>query len=344
MKLSLIVPVYNTQDYLKECLDSLMAQTWRDVEIICVDDGSTDDSARILSEYGRFDDRIHIIRQENKGLSAARNAGLRAASGDYVGFVDSDDVLERTACERLAMEILGKEPDLIIFGAKTIPERALQEDRWLKSVLSPGDVMLRGDALREVMAQPGAWPFVWRNCIRRGLLLSEGLLFDESVRYGEDTLFQLCLLPACQRISMISDRLYAYRKGRPGSLMERLKQGVDKRASFHVPLVEKAALYWAQKGWMAAWGDVFLGWSLEFAAYDVTLAQPSERADYARRLMNLWQTYGLASVPRTACAQTFLLMVQSQCGHGRVQCALMKTMRRAILKAIGVYRSMKHLD
>lgn len=344
MKLSMIVPVYNTQDYLRECLDSLVAQTWADIEIICVDDGSTDASAQILGEYGRLDERIQIIRQENRGLSAARNAGLKAASGEYVGFVDSDDVLERTACERLVHEIWGKEPDLIVFGAKTIPETALSQDSWLSSALSPGDVMLRGEELRAVMMQPGAWPFVWRNCIRRSLLVSEGLLFDESVRYGEDTLFQMCLLPACSRISFISDRLYAYRKDRPGSLMEQLKQGVDRRAAFHVPLVERAADYWAKKGWMQRWGDVFLGWSLEFAAYDVTLARKEERRDYAQRMIQLWQTHGLMQTRRTACAQTFFLMVESQCGQARLRCALMKMIRNGMLKAISVYRSVRRIS
>lgn len=344
MKLSMIVPVYNTQDYLRECLDSLVHQTWTDIEIICVDDGSTDASAQILGEYGRFDDRIQIIRQENRGLSAARNAGLKAASGEYVGFVDSDDVLEETACERLVQEIWGKEPDLIIFGARTIPEEALSQDRWLSNVLSPTDVMLREGELRRVMMQSAAWPFVWRNCIRRSLLVSEGLLFDEDVRYGEDTLFQMCLLPACRRISFISDRLYAYRKDRPGSLMQQLKQGVDRRASFHVPLVERAAEYWARKGWMQRWGDVFLGWSLEFAAYDVTLARQDERRDYARRMIRLWQTHGLMKAGRTACAQTFLLMVESQCGHARLRCAVMKTIRNGMLKAISVYRSVRRIS
>lgn len=343
MKLSLIVPVYNTRDYVSECLESLIGQTWRDIEIICVNDGSTDDSARILQEYAWRDERISILTQENRGLSAARNAGLRAARGEYVLFVDSDDRLEGTACERLVYEIVGKEPDLIVFGANTIPAAALEADKWLKAVLSPNDVMIRGGALHEVMLQPGAWPFVWRNCIRRGLLESEGLTFDESVRYGEDTLFQLCLLPACRRISFISDRLYDYRKGRAGSLMERLQQGWEKRASFHLPLVERAADYWRVKGWMTRWGEVFLGWSLEFVAYDVTRAEPEKRREYAERLLKLWHDNGLDAERRTRCGQTFELMVESVCGRHRVRSVLMRLTRNGMLRAIALYRRLKHI-
>ena len=223
MKISVIVPVYNTEAYLAECLDSLIHQTWTDLEIICVNDGSPDNSAAILAKYAEKDSRIRVITQKNGGLSSARNSGLRAATGEYVCFVDSDDRMEKIACERLAMEILGKQPDMIVFGANTIPEGALEQDPWLKFVLTPRDIMFRDGNLNELLLEPGVRPFVWRNCIRRSLLEAQQLAFDESVRYGEDTVFQLCLLPACRRVSFISDRLYDYRKDRPGSLMERLK-------------------------------------------------------------------------------------------------------------------------
>ena len=103
MKLSLIVPVYNTRAYLEKCMESLLNQTWTDLEILCVNDGSTDYSGEILDKFARRDSRVQVISQENRGLSAARNAGLRRATGEYVCFVDSDDVLELDACRRLAL-------------------------------------------------------------------------------------------------------------------------------------------------------------------------------------------------------------------------------------------------
>ena len=329
MKLSLIVPVYNTQAYLEKCMESLLNQTWTDLEILCVNDGSTDDSGEILDKFARRDSRVQVISQENRGLSAARNAGLRRATGEYVCFVDSDDVLELDACRRLALEILGKEPDLVVFGAKTLPPEELQKDPWLKWTLSPRDEMLREGDLRRLMQAPGAWPFVWRDCVRRELLLRENLWFDESVRYGEDTVFQLCLLPACRRVSFISDRLYIYRKDRPGSLMERLKAGREKRAEMHLPLVEKTAAYWRKKGWMDSWGDVFLGWSLEFAAYDVYRAEKERRGEYARRLMRLWADAGLEGQPMTACARSYYLLVESCTGKHRVKAWCANSWRRA---------------
>ena len=90
-KVSVIIPVYNVEKYLKQCLDSVVNQTLKDIEIICVNDGSTDNSLEILEEYAQKDNRIIIISQENQGQSVARNIALEKATGEYVGFVDSDD-------------------------------------------------------------------------------------------------------------------------------------------------------------------------------------------------------------------------------------------------------------
>ena len=100
-KISVIVPVYNTERYLASCLDSLLAQTFQDWEAICVDDGSTDECKNILQQYGLKDKRLKIIAQKNKGLSSARNAGLDYAKGEYVFFLDSDDIIPEYALEMM---------------------------------------------------------------------------------------------------------------------------------------------------------------------------------------------------------------------------------------------------
>ena len=94
MKVSVIIPVYNVEKYLCKCLDSVVNQTLRDIEIICVDDGSTDSSWEILKEYAQRDDRIKLIHKENGGLSSARNVAMQVAKGDYIGFIDSDDWID----------------------------------------------------------------------------------------------------------------------------------------------------------------------------------------------------------------------------------------------------------
>ena len=105
--LSVIVPVYNCEKYLKETLESISNQTFKDIEIICVNDGSTDDSVKVVEEFTKQDDRVRIINKENGGLSSARNAGLDAAKGKYVAFVDGDDLLDSNAFE-IALENIDK--------------------------------------------------------------------------------------------------------------------------------------------------------------------------------------------------------------------------------------------
>lgn len=114
-KVSVIIPVYNTEDYLNECLESITNQTLTDMEIICIDDGSTDCSSDMLKEYQGNDSRISVITQENRGLAYARNVGLRNAKGDYVYFMDSDDILELEALEELYGLCQKDDLDMVIF-------------------------------------------------------------------------------------------------------------------------------------------------------------------------------------------------------------------------------------
>src|SRR3954449_5241960 len=100
-RVSVVVPIYNVEPYLGDCLDSLAAQTFRDLEIVMVDDGSTDRSGEIARDYGARDPRFRLVERPNGGLSAARNTGIDAARGEFLAFVDSDDVVAPTAYERL---------------------------------------------------------------------------------------------------------------------------------------------------------------------------------------------------------------------------------------------------
>ena len=116
LKVSVVIPVYNTAEYLPQCLESVMNQTLREIEIICVNDGSTDDSPHILAEYALKDERIRIIHKENGGLVAARKTGVLAAAGKYVAFVDSDDWIEADMYEHLYQTAEGHQVDMVTCG------------------------------------------------------------------------------------------------------------------------------------------------------------------------------------------------------------------------------------
>lgn len=123
IKISFIVPVYNVEKYLSECLDSLVRQTYGNIEIIAVNDGSTDKSGEILSEYACNDNRIKVINQSNQGLSVARNVGMRYVTGDYILFVDSDDYIALHSVELLVSKIKSCDsdvPDIVIFSRRNL--------------------------------------------------------------------------------------------------------------------------------------------------------------------------------------------------------------------------------
>ena len=121
-KVSIILPIYNVEDYLSRCLESLINQTLLDIEIIGVNDGSKDHSADILRQYMALDSRIQMIDKENGGTASARNAGLDAASGEMIFFLDPDDYVAKNACERIYEEHLSYGADIIVFGSTPFPE------------------------------------------------------------------------------------------------------------------------------------------------------------------------------------------------------------------------------
>lgn len=124
--LSVIIPVYNVSFYLEECLSSVVHQSLQDIEIICINDGSTDNSLEILKKWGKKDNRIVILNQENKGVSAARNEGLKIAKGNYITFVDADDMVCPNIYSSLIPKMQIYELDAYIFAFKTFPNEKIE--------------------------------------------------------------------------------------------------------------------------------------------------------------------------------------------------------------------------
>ena len=130
---SVIVPVYNAAAWVARCLDSLLAQTLRDIEVICIDDGSTDSSSGIIREYARRDTRLHLISQANCGTVAARKAGVGLSSGEFILFVDPDDWLEADACEKILPVMRKRDCDILQFGVHIHETASRTEAQRLKS-------------------------------------------------------------------------------------------------------------------------------------------------------------------------------------------------------------------
>ncbi len=225
MLFSVIIPVYNVEQYLRDCLDSVTNQTFSDWEAICVNDGSTDNSSAILKEYANQDSRISIITQLNGGLSAARNTGLDAARGKYVLFLDSDDWLEINALEVLSHNL--HEEDMLCFSGRRFFEREGQyhcADQLREHCYLSGMEYYNENAL---LHRDFAFVCVVLRAYKRSFLIKCGLRFKEGI-YHEDNLFTPLACYYAQEVRVINDCLYDYRvRDNSISTTKNLKRKID---------------------------------------------------------------------------------------------------------------------
>ena len=192
--LSVIVPVYNVEDHLVKCLDSIINQTFKDLEIILVNDGSTDNSAKICDDYAEKDARIKVIHQQNSGVSTARNRGIDLAAGDYITFVDSDDWLELQMYEKM-LEIAQQETivDVIMCDFKNIKKNSEVEitAEIRKGLYSKEEIILELYPTLIVTENFGRIPIVsvWSCLFKNSFLKDNNIEFDGKLFYSEDYLF-----------------------------------------------------------------------------------------------------------------------------------------------------------
>ena len=217
MKISIIVPVYNAEDYLEACVGSVLKQNLKDFELILVDDGSGDGSLEICREYAAVDERVRVISKNNGGVSSARNAGMSLASGEYVMFLDSDDMLEEEALSVFYENAAGA--DLVV------AESSVYEDGRFKFLISPQVEGFYGPddmvSFLELSLQRSrrCLDSPWCKMFRRQVLVRTGLRFDERLSYAEDKLFVYSYLLECRSVASVRKSLYRYfiRSGSLGS-------------------------------------------------------------------------------------------------------------------------------
>lgn len=215
VKISVIVPVYNTSMYLEECLDSLLNQTLKEIEIICVNDGSTDNSLSILENYIQKDRRIKIINQKNKGQSVARNKGISQAEGEYIGFLDSDDWADAKMFENLYTNAKQFDSDLAMCSVTVYDEKtrkATTNDPYMSLSLFPKSYFNKAftyndclDFLFRICVPP------WNKIYKTSWIKENDINFLEGVNF-EDMVFAVETLIKATKISLVNKPLVFYRK------------------------------------------------------------------------------------------------------------------------------------
>lgn len=219
---SVIVPVYNVEEYLDECISSIIAQTENSIQIILVDDGSKDHSGEICDRYAETDDRIVVIHQENNGVSAARNAGIEQVAGEWIMFVDADDFIEYDALESLLSIPENKKYDIIsgdyyrdINEKKSFydykQEYDLEQYRELFFGLCVSGNSAGGLLPKEIKKAPPMM-FPWLKLYKTDLIKSNNILFPVGQKSAEDQVFNLRVISAAKKIYYINKPIYYYRK------------------------------------------------------------------------------------------------------------------------------------
>ena len=219
--ISIIVPVYNAAPYLDKCISSILAQTHRNIELILVNDGSTDNSLEVCRAYAQKDPRIKVLTQENRGLGATRNAGLAQAAGAYIGFVDSDDYIAPNMMQTLLENALSHGADFVGAGYYQAELHSDKTEPFFH-VGYPFDTPIHREKLMELLRDVHSGNLLWfccRNLYRKTVLDRVGLRFSEE-NVIEDSLFNLEYLANCDSMVLIREPLYYYVMT-PGSIIRK---------------------------------------------------------------------------------------------------------------------------
>lgn len=206
-KISVIVPVYNAQKTIKKCIESILVQTYKNLEIILINDGSNDKTEEICEKLVQTDNRIKYYYKENTGVSKTRNFGLEKASGDYISFIDADDFLENNMYEIMIKEI--NNADILICNCFLISDnKKINNDIDIKNNSYENlEEMLKDVNNKEINRYVNP---PWNKLIKREIINNNNILFNSKISLGEDLLFNLTCMKYANKINIINERLYNY--------------------------------------------------------------------------------------------------------------------------------------
>lgn len=220
MKFSIIIPAYNVAQYIEECIESILNQDYDNYEIIVVDDGATDETPKILDEIASKSEKVRVIHQKNGGLSAARNSGIEAASGDYILFLDGDDFWsEKSFLTEVNKKINEKNVDVVIYSySYYYPDKIIKKSLNLKDITGETEKNYINLVKNELITAPA-----WNKCVKRNLF-ADGLLNFQVGVLSEDCLWCANLLKSIATYSVLDNSQYMYRQNRAGSITNVIKE------------------------------------------------------------------------------------------------------------------------
>lgn len=298
IKVSVILPVYNVSAYLRQCMDSVVNQTLRDIEIICVDDGSTDDSVDILKEYAQKDSRVKVIEQANAGAGAARNTGLGIAKGEYLSFLDSDDFFEPDMLEKAWSKAKEGDADFVVFRSDQYREdldKFVQVGWTLREKqLPPYRPIYFRNITGNVFKVFVGW--AWDKLYKREFVERRRLKFQE-IRTSNDMLFVFSAVAFADRIEIVDEVLAHQRRNNPNSLSNTREKSWQ---CFHEAL---AALKKALKdnGNFWEYEQDYINYALHFSLWHLdTITGPKKEVLYNKLKDEWFEEFGIKGLDESS--------------------------------------------
>lgn len=297
IKVSVILPVYNVEPYLRQCMDSIVGQTLEEIEIICIDDGSSDNSLNILKEYQQKDSRVRVIEQQNAGAGAARNAGMRVASGQYLSFLDSDDFFEPDMLEKAYACAEHYTADFIVFHSDQfhMDKQEYVDVPWVlrKQEIPPYMPFSHRQLTDNVFKVFVGW--AWDKLYRRSFVEAHHLQFQEQ-RTSNDLLFVFSALVLAKKIAVVDQVLAHQRRGSSTSL------SVTREKSWHCfydaltalrSRLKKENIYWELE-------QDFINYALHFSLWNLnSLAEPTHQMLKEKLCTEWFAALGITDKPES---------------------------------------------
>lgn len=297
VRVSVIIPIYNAEAFLRQCLDSVVNQTLKDIEVICVDDGSTDGSVGILREYAARDSRVRLIRQKNAGAGAARNQGLREAVGEYLSFLDSDDFFEPDMLEKAVEAAERYSADYVVFNSDQyhMDKNEFVPVPWVavKKDMPPYMPFHYRQLTGNIFLSFVGW--AWDKLYRRDFVEKQRLYFQEQ-RTTNDMLFVFSALVTAKRIAYVDEVLAHQRRGSGNSL------SVTREKSWHCfydaltalkKRLEEEGIFWELE-------QDYINYALHFSLWHLnSLAEPTHSILEDRLRSDWFRALGITERPRS---------------------------------------------
>lgn len=290
-KVSVVIPVYNAEEHLEQCLDSVVNQTLDDIEIICVDDGSTDGSAAILKKYQRTTEKVKVIHQENAGAGAARNAGLRKATGKYISFLDADDFFELNMLEQAYNKAESVCADFVVVCSDQyhMDKQKFVDVPWVVRMkdIPPYEPFTYRQLAGNVFKTFVGW--AWDKLYLRSFVLEHELWFQEQ-RTSNDMLFVFSAIVTAKRIAVVNEVLAHQRRGGQGTL------SVTREKSWHCfydaltalkKRLQNEGIFWETE-------QDFINYALHFSLWNLnTLKEPTHQMLKDKLCAEWFETLGI---------------------------------------------------